>query len=49
MGGLLKLLAMNSLIDRFRDLGGGLSRFTERWVPDSWVVRHGGLGVIVHR
>ena len=29
---------MTSPIDHFRDLGGGLSRFTERWVPDSWVV-----------
>jgi short-chain fatty acids transporter len=26
------------MLDRFRALGAGLSRFTERWVPDSWVV-----------
>jgi short-chain fatty acids transporter len=26
------------LLDFIRDLGAGLSRFTERWVPDSWVV-----------
>ena len=25
-------------LDRLRDLGAGLSRFTERWVPDSWVI-----------
>ena len=29
---------MNAALDIFRDLGTGLSRFTERWVPDSWVV-----------
>jgi len=26
------------LLDAFRDLGAGLSRLTERWVPDSWVI-----------
>ncbi|MCH8083175.1 MAG: short-chain fatty acid transporter [Myxococcales bacterium] len=26
------------MLDTFRDLGAGLSRFTERWVPDSWVI-----------
>jgi short-chain fatty acids transporter len=26
------------LIDLFRDLGVGLSRVTERWVPDAWVI-----------
>ena len=26
------------MLDLFRDLGTGLSRFTERWVPDSWVI-----------
>jgi short-chain fatty acids transporter len=26
------------VLDAFRDLGAGLSRFTERWVPDSWVI-----------
>jgi short-chain fatty acids transporter len=26
------------VLDFFRDLGVGLSRFTERWVPDSWVI-----------
>jgi short-chain fatty acids transporter len=26
------------VLDFFRDLGMGLSRFTERWVPDSWVI-----------
>jgi short-chain fatty acids transporter len=26
------------MLDAFRDLGAGLSRFTERWVPDSWVI-----------
>jgi short-chain fatty acids transporter len=26
------------LIDLFRDLGVGLSRLTERWVPDAWVI-----------
>ena len=25
-------------LDRVRDLGAALSRFTERWVPDSWVI-----------
>jgi short-chain fatty acids transporter len=25
-------------LDRFRDAGAGLSRFTERWVPDAWVL-----------
>ena len=29
---------MNRILDLFRDLGAGFSRFTERWVPDSWVV-----------
>ena len=29
---------MASLIDRFRDLGAGLSLLTERWVPNSWVI-----------
>ena len=29
---------MNFLLDLFRDLGAALSRFTERWVPDSWVI-----------
>jgi short-chain fatty acids transporter len=27
-----------SLLDRLRDLGSDLSRFTERWIPDSWVI-----------
>jgi len=26
------------VLDRLRDLGALLSRFTERWVPDSWVI-----------
>jgi len=26
------------LLDRLRDAGAGLSRFTERWVPDAWVL-----------
>jgi short-chain fatty acids transporter len=26
------------LLDALRDLGAGLSRFTERWVPDSWII-----------
>ena len=26
------------MLDTFRDLGADLSRFTERWVPDSWVI-----------
>jgi short-chain fatty acids transporter len=26
------------VLDRFRDAGTALSRFTERWVPDSWVI-----------
>jgi short-chain fatty acids transporter len=26
------------MLDIIRDLGAGLSRFTERWVPDSWVI-----------
>ncbi|MBW2543150.1 MAG: short-chain fatty acid transporter [Deltaproteobacteria bacterium] len=26
------------MLDVFRNLGAGLSRFTERWVPDSWVI-----------
>ncbi len=26
------------ILDRVRDLGVALSRFTERWVPDSWVI-----------
>jgi short-chain fatty acids transporter len=26
------------LLDLLRDLGAALSRFTERWVPDSWVI-----------
>jgi short subunit fatty acids transporter len=25
-------------LDALRDLGSGLSRFTERWVPDAWVI-----------
>ena len=29
---------MASLIDRFRNLGAGLSSFTERWIPDSWII-----------
>jgi short-chain fatty acids transporter len=29
---------MASLIERFGDLGEGLSRFTERWIPNSWAV-----------
>ncbi|MDP6244818.1 MAG: TIGR00366 family protein, partial [Myxococcota bacterium] len=24
--------------DAVRDIGAGLSRFTERWVPDAWVI-----------
>ncbi len=27
-----------TLLDRFRTTGDLLSRFTERWVPDSWVI-----------
>ena len=27
-----------ALLDAFRDFGAGLSRITERWVPDSWVI-----------
>lgn len=27
-----------NLLDRFRNAGAGLSDFTERWVPDSWVI-----------
>jgi short-chain fatty acids transporter len=26
------------VVDAFRELGAALSRFTERWVPDSWVI-----------
>jgi short-chain fatty acids transporter len=26
------------VLDAFRDLGAGLSRITERWVPDAWVI-----------
>ena len=26
------------MLDRLRDLGAALSRFTERWVPDAWVI-----------
>ena len=26
------------MLDALRDFGAGLSRFTERWVPDSWVI-----------
>ncbi|TFG93935.1 MAG: short-chain fatty acid transporter [Myxococcales bacterium] len=26
------------MLDAFRDLGAALSRFTERWIPDSWVI-----------
>jgi short-chain fatty acids transporter len=26
------------MLDRLRDLGAGLSRVTERWVPDAWVI-----------
>ena len=26
------------MLDIIRDLGAGLSRFTERWFPDSWVI-----------
>ena len=26
------------MLDRLRVLGAALSRFTERWVPDSWVI-----------
>jgi short-chain fatty acids transporter len=26
------------MLDVLRDLGAGFSRFTERWVPDSWVI-----------
>jgi short-chain fatty acids transporter len=26
------------ILDRIRDAGAGLSRFTERWVPDAWVL-----------
>ncbi len=29
---------IGALLDAFRTLGEGLSRFTERWVPDSWVI-----------
>ena len=29
---------MSALTDHFRDLGARLSRFTERWAPDSWVI-----------
>jgi short-chain fatty acids transporter len=29
---------MSSVIERFGELGEGLSRFTERWVPNSWAV-----------
>jgi len=29
---------VNVLLGKFRDLGEGLTRFTERWVPDSWVI-----------
>ncbi|MCZ6462745.1 MAG: TIGR00366 family protein [Proteobacteria bacterium] len=29
---------MVNALDRLRDLGAGLSRFTERWVPDAWVI-----------
>ena len=26
------------MLEAFRDFGAALSRFTERWVPDSWVI-----------
>ena len=26
------------MLDALRDLGAGLSRATERWVPDAWVI-----------
>lgn len=29
---------MNALLDPIRDFGAALSRVTERWVPDSWVI-----------
>lgn len=29
---------MTAILDLFRDLGAALSRFTERWIPDSWVI-----------
>ena len=29
---------MNVLLDKFRDMWEWLSRLTERWVPDSWVI-----------
>ncbi len=29
---------MTSLLDGLRELGAALSRLTERWVPDSWVI-----------
>ena len=27
-----------AFLDGLRDFGSGLSRFTERWVPDAWVI-----------
>ncbi len=27
-----------NVLERFQSLGAGLSRFTERWIPDSWVI-----------
>jgi len=29
---------VTGLLDRFRGFGDGLTRITERWIPDSWVV-----------
>jgi short-chain fatty acids transporter len=29
---------VTALLDSLRDLGAGLSRVTERWVPDAWVI-----------
>ncbi len=26
------------ILDRFRESGAAVSRFTERWVPDAWVI-----------
>ncbi len=33
-------------LDPLRNLGEGLSRVTERWVPDSWVVGMLVIGVV---
>ena len=38
IGACLPYSLIMALLDRFRDAGAALSGWTERWIPDAWVI-----------